>query len=279
LKKLTANNDVIDTIVLGGGAWDRLHKYSSDQEKKDLEKAAGDLANQMRSARGQQYPIVWQIPTTINTAALQTDEKKENIREEQVAEIRAMYRAKGVNDAASFVLDGVAFSAGRESESYDGVHYPFIVYEGGAQILLNALDWLLPDRDTSEPFNAEQPGKMANPVLGAMILCFIVMGLFFFDGFMGASYLASLFVPAVTPSVLWEEAFATLHRKAGLPEIEMSVTSASSRTMKAKSSDLPDYNGVVKDKHSDHLADDEIEALLNDNDGGKDEDSNRASNA
>lgn len=269
LEELANENGPVDTVVMGGGAWDRLHKYSNDQEKKELENAAGDLASKIRNAREKGIPVVWEIPTTISSNALQTDEKKANIKEEQVEEIRAMYRAKGVNEAASFVLDGPAFTAERVTESYDGVHYPFVIYEGGAQILLNALDWLLPDRDTSEPFNPPQPGKMANPVLGAMILCFVAMGLFFFDAFMGVSYLASLFVPSVTPSLLYEEAFSTLHRKMGLPEIELS---GGSRSMKAKNSDLPDCSDGVKEKHSDHVGDDEIEALLGEKDSGRKED-------
>ena len=89
-----------------------------------------------------------------------------------------------------------------------------------------------------------------------------VMSLFFFDGFMGVSYLASLFVPSVTPSVLYDEAFSTLHRKAGLPDLHPSGTP---HLVKTKQSDI---NGEIdmqgRDKSSEHTGpdDDEIEALL-----------------
>lgn len=269
LKELVAGKSTIDTIIMGGGAWDRLHKYGSDADKNEFLGAVDELAKQIRNAREQGYPVVWTIPTIINSDALQTDEKRANIKEHQIEEIRQLYRNKKVNDAASFVLDGQAFSEGRSSESYDGVHYPFEVYEAGAQILFNAEDWLLPDRDTSDPFTPPHPGKMADPILGGMMLCFIVMGLFFFDGFMGVSYLASLFVPAVTPSVLWEEAFSQLHRRAGLPDIQ-GAAGAQFHTLKAKHSDLP---MTEKGKHSDRpIDDDEIESLLQeaDSNGNKD---------
>jgi len=262
LKKLISSKGTIDTIVMGGGAWDRLHKYSTNEEKQAFEKSVEELAKHISLAKDAGYPVVWQIPTTINSDALQTEEKRANIKEDQIAAIRSLYSSKGVNDAASFVLDGPAFTADRVSESYDGVHYPFVVYEAGAQILLNSLDWVLPKRDTSDPFVASHPGAMADPVLGGMILCFIVMGLFFFDGFMGVSYLASLFVPSVTPSVLYDEAFTTLHRRAGLPDLHPSGTP---HVVKTKHSDL-----VPSDKHSERVTDDdEIEMLLQDPENSK----------
>jgi hypothetical protein len=53
------------------------------------------------------------------------------------------------------------------------------------------------------------------------MLAFVAIGLFFFDGFLGASYLVALFVPSVMPSRLFEEAFGSLHRRKNLPEIEI----------------------------------------------------------
>jgi N-acetylneuraminate 9-O-acetyltransferase len=259
LKSLVGADPNIDTVVLGGGAWDGLHAYSTEDEKQALAKTADELAKLMRQTRDSGVPVVWMTPPTINSFAL-SDEKKGKIREEQVEEIRALYRSKNVNEAASFVLDGPAFTKDRVLESYDGVHYPFAVYEAGAQILLNAEDWLLPDKDTSDPFTPPQPGKMADPILGVMMLCFVAMGLFFFDGFMGVSYLASLFVPAVTPALLYEEAFVALHRRAGLPEIATSNNGTHSKSpLKAKQSDVLSDDG----KYSDHpIEDDEIESLL-----------------
>jgi len=261
LKDLIADkNTIVDLVVLGGGAWDRLHKFGNNEDKKAFEEAVAELGRQIQHSREAGIPIVWEIPTTINTAALMTDEKKANIREEQMAEVRSFYRSKQVPDSASFVLDGPAFSEARIAESYDGVHYPFVVYEAGAQILLNAMDWLLPERDTSDPFAPKMPGAMANPVLGAMILCFAVMGLFFFDGFMGVSYLASLFVPSVTPFLLYDEAFGTLHRAAGLPELHAGGTP---HVVKTKQSDMELAKPEGKSSNHTMEEDDfELESLL-----------------
>ena len=53
--------------------------------------------------------------------------------------------------------------------------------------------------------------------LGLMVLLFVFVGLFLFDGFMGMTYLASFFVPQLAPSALYEEAFTTLHQNKRLP--------------------------------------------------------------
>ena len=83
---------------------------------------------------------IWIVPTTINTLGLNTDQKRENIREEQMAEFRRLYDKLGIGEAVDLVLDGTVFTQDRVKESYDGVHYPLQVYDGGAQILLNAID-------------------------------------------------------------------------------------------------------------------------------------------
>lgn len=102
------------------------------------------------------------------------------------------------------------------------VHYPHSVYDAGAQIFANSLDWLLQTKVESETFTAPEPGKMANPFLGLMMLCLSFIGLVFFDGFLGFSYLAGLFVKGVLPSDLYLEAFTLLHEKSRLPRITMS---------------------------------------------------------
>ncbi len=71
-------------------------------------------------------------------------------------------------------------------------------------------------------FTAPEPGKMANPFLGLMMLCLSFIGLVFFDGFLGFSFLAGLFVKGVLPSDLYLEAFTLLHEKSRLPRITMS---------------------------------------------------------
>merc|ERR1719203_774439 len=123
--------------------------------------------------------------------------------------MRAVYAHNGILSSSSFVIDGPAFTSSRVSESYDGVHYPIDVYSGGAQILFNALDWLLPP-GIVEPVTPPRIGKMANPKLGMVMLLLVTIGLVFFDGFLGFSYLASLFVKGVMPYKLYEEAFSAV---------------------------------------------------------------------
>ena len=220
-----------DLVVMGGGAWDRLHLYATDENKDSLQQTLADLKEEMSSLQKIGSPVVWVTPTTINTRALNTAEKRDHMTEEDMADMRSVYEKSGILSSSSFVIDGPAFSKERVDECYDGVHYPNDVYSAGAQILANALDWLLPKTDkSSEPFTAPEPGKMANPFLGLMMLCLSFIGLFFFDGFLGFSYLAGIFVKGVLPSDLYLEAFTVLHEKMKLPPITFS-SSASVATM------------------------------------------------
>jgi hypothetical protein len=215
-----------DMVVLGGGAWDKLWIYSTDEEKLQLRVALGELATQIQVLRELKVPVVWFVPTTVNSAALATVEKRQNINESAMEEIRALYQSQGILSSASFVVDGPAFTASRVSESFDGVHYPNQVYSAGAQILSNALDWLLPEPLTGDPKPPPEPGAMGHPKLGLMIFCFVFFGLVGFDGFMGFSYLAAIFVPSVSPLGLYQEAFSSLHRNKNLPAIEMQTPPA-----------------------------------------------------
>jgi len=211
-----------DVVVVGGGAWDRLHLFSSDSDKQSLQNNISDLKQEMILLQQNGVPVVWATPTTINNLALNTPEKRDHMTEEDMADMRVIYERAGISSSVSFVIDGPSFSKERVAESYDGVHYPQYVYDAGAQILANSLDWLLPLKEDSEPFTAPEPGKMANPFLGLMMLCLSFIGLMFFDGFFGFSYLASLFVKGVLPSDLYYEAFTVLHEKMKLPPITFS---------------------------------------------------------
>jgi hypothetical protein len=163
-------------------------------------------------------PVVWLVPTTINDQALNTEEKRDHMTEMDMEDMRDIYAGSGLLSASSFVVEGPVFTKTRAKESYDGVHYPPQVYNAGAQILANSFDWLLPEReDVAEDFIPMQPGRMAKPYLGLMMLCFIFVGLFYFDGFMGFTHLASICVNGVRPIDLYTEAFNTLHSKANLP--------------------------------------------------------------
>ena len=223
-KDAVSSAAVPDVLFLGCGAWDRLHSWAiDDKEHKALKGKLRDLTSEMASAKENGIPTIWVNPTTINTKALLTDEKRENLKEADMQQMRELTAQIGVWAASTFVLDGTAFTKDRVNESYDGVHYPPQVYDAGAQILANAMDWILPDRPVVEEFIPPHPGDMASPWLGLMMLGFISVGLFFFDGFLGFSYIASIFVKGVMPNEMFEEAFTPLHQKMKLPPIRRRV--------------------------------------------------------
>lgn len=114
-----------DLIVLGGGAWDRLHVYATDEDRQSHAKTLKDLGHEMVRAQ-EEYgaAVVWIIPTTINSKALNTEEKRDHMREEDMEAMRAVYAENGILASSSFVIDGPAFTSSRVAESYDGVHYP-----------------------------------------------------------------------------------------------------------------------------------------------------------
>jgi hypothetical protein len=242
-----------DLVVLGGGAWDKLWLFTTDSDKKALGYALDDLATVIQHLRSIDIPVVWIVPTTINTDALPGEEKKTNISEEEMELMRDLYQSKGILSSSSFVIDGPAFTSSRVTESYDGVHYPHQVYSAGAQILANSFDWLLPELGAGKLPVPPQPGSMANHILGLMMLCIIFFGIFGFDGFLGFSYLAAIFVPSVSPASLFQEAFSTLHRKTNLPEIQMAVRSSST---------LPVTRSASLDSGSAHEESDEESASL-----------------
>jgi hypothetical protein len=245
LRRIQQDNDNPDLVVLGGGAWDRLHNYSTATEQAKFVTSVSNLAAEIRNIQNTGVPVVWAVPTTINTWALATDQKRDNIREDQMVVLRDIYVKSGVLDSATFVLDGPTFSSGRVSESYDGVHYPLSVYDAAAQILANTLDWLLPERLTNDPFKAPRPGSMSNPILGLTMLGLAAISLFLFDGFFGISYIGAIFAPSLMPERLYLEAFVSLHQEAGLPVIEDEAAQQWNReaSSKSKGSDrIPDYD-------------------------------------
>ena len=215
------DHNKLDLVVLGGGAWDKLWKYNTNEEKEAFESVVGDLKTGIDKLTALKVPVVWVTPTAINTPALPSQEKQERINEDEMKTIRSLYDRQGILSSSSFVIHGESFTSTRVSESFDGVHYPHNVYSAGAQILCNALDWLLPIPNKGLPPPRNQPGAMAHPKLGFFILCFAVAGIFFFDGFLGFSYLAALVEPSVSPKRLYYEAFSTLHQNKNLPGLEM----------------------------------------------------------
>jgi hypothetical protein len=269
------DRDRPDLIVIGGGAWDRLHTYRTDTERATLLDAVGALAQRLEQLKAT-VPVSWVEPTTMNTWALTSEQKRQNIREDQMAELRLLYRQVGIHDAVSFVLNGTAFTVDRVDESYDGVHYPLAVYDGGTQILANALDWLLPTRDED---NVGDPNatieSLRNPWLGLVVVGFCLTSLLLYDGFMGASYLAALFVSNAAPYRLLDQSFTALHQRMGLPavaRVRNGTSSSGSIVLSVKSVGTL-FRTVNESKSFDKRSDSEEEEtdrlLTNDESSGK----------
>jgi hypothetical protein len=253
---IEAESDKPDLVVLGGGAWDRLHTYMLDSEQDALHYAVMSLAQKLKRLKTE-IPIVWVVPTTINSWALTSEAKKENIREDQMETFRDLYRESGIHDAVTFVLDGPAFTADRVEESYDGVHYPLYVYDAGAQILANAMDWLLLEKYQEDPFVPPNPGSMDNPFLGILMLIFALIGIFAFDGYMGVSYVATAVLPKVAPYRLYHVTFRALHVRAGLPALSTNdTTNGTEMTNTAQ-------HQHMSDREDDSIGNDETELFLN----------------
>lgn len=186
---LTTLNDSqpsTDLIVAGSGARDKLH-WAADEDQKSHMISLQRLSRQLQILKNKSVPTIWFTPTTINTRALPREEWRSQMSESNVQEMRKLYEKSGVHAAAGFVLEGHSFTATQSHQSYDGIHYPAKIYSVGAQIMMNSLNWLLPNVQVSgkiidASFEAK-PGVMANQSLGLMVLGLILIGLLFFDCF------------------------------------------------------------------------------------------------
>lgn len=200
-----------DLVIAGGGVWDKLHLSVTDEDVQSQQETVLKLAKSLSQAS---MPVVWFTPPTINTQALNSD-KQQQMSEESIDEIRRLYASLGVTSSVSFVLDGPSFTRERAGESFDGIHYPPIVFNAGAQILFNALDSMMmitPGSSVAKNLHLPEPGSLGIPYLGMMMLCVICITLFFFDAYYGVSYLAGLFVAneTISPGELYEQAFSPI---------------------------------------------------------------------
>lgn len=193
VEKLKAIKPDTDLVIAGSGVLDKLHLWATDADKNSYELTLKELAKNLQFLKEKSAPVVWVTPTAINTKALPNEEKRTQMSEAKVQEIRQMHIDIGVNGAAAFVLDGLSLTQDQVERSFDGIHYPPQIYDVLGQILINALDWLVPTNGRLHPINVfkPKPGSMANPALGLMVLCCLIIGLLFFDGYLGFSYLAS----------------------------------------------------------------------------------------
>ena len=68
-----SNGDTPDLIAMGGGTWDKLHVYSTDENRKSHANTLKALSAEMKKSQDLGIPIVWIIPTTINNPNLNTE--------------------------------------------------------------------------------------------------------------------------------------------------------------------------------------------------------------
>jgi hypothetical protein len=262
LVNITQKTVTTDLVVLGGGPWDRLHRYGNESSQELLRAGVRTLTEKIKLLRSTGVPVVWVSPTTINSWALLTEEKRNHIREDQMEALRELYKRNGLHEAVSWVFSGTSFTKERAAESYDGVHYPLYVYDAGAQILANAFDWLLPEEVATDTLmQAPKIGSMSHPILGVIVLACAWIALYTKDSFMGLSYLAGLLVPSVRPSSLFNEAFTSLHARTNLVPFPATtghrvIRSSSFNNLsreKSHSSDGEEMEGLIETFNSSSL--------------------------
>eukprot|EP00581_Thalassiosira_minuscula_P014101 CAMPEP_0183720096 /NCGR_PEP_ID=MMETSP0737-20130205/12808_1 /TAXON_ID=385413 /ORGANISM="Thalassiosira miniscula, Strain CCMP1093" /LENGTH=1173 /DNA_ID=CAMNT_0025949907 /DNA_START=242 /DNA_END=3763 /DNA_ORIENTATION=+ len=207
-----ASNRQPDLVIAGGGAWDKLHLSVTDEDPKSQRDTVFKLAKSLRAVGS---PMIWFTPPAINTKALNSDEKRKQMSEENIEEMRQMYDELGVTSSVNFVLDGPSFTRERVSESFDGVHFPPPIMDAGTQIIFNALDWLMPTASSADmDLYLPKPGSLGIPYLGLMMICVALIGLFFFDCYFGVSYLAQMFTnETLSPGELYDTAFADIFKR------------------------------------------------------------------
>lgn len=203
LEKLKAIKPETDLVIAGSGALDKLHLWATEADRQSYENTVKQVAKDLQFLKDQSAPVVWIKPTAVNTKALPNEEKRTQMSETKIQEIREMQGKHGIYEAATFVLDAFSLTESQVERSFDGIHYPTQIYDVCAQIVMNTIDWLIPPSGkyyTPTSSFKPKPGSMANPALGLMVLCCFMIGLFFFDGYIGFSYLATaLMQPTASP--------------------------------------------------------------------------------
>lgn len=212
-----------DLIIAGGGVLDKLQlSITHEDARVEVTKMAEVLSNSNAM-------VCWFTPPTINTQALNSDDKRLHINEDAIEEMRKLYHELGVLASSSFILDGPSFTKDRVLEAYDGIQYPPPVYDAGVQILLNELSRLKRTSPGTVQESTLASVPLGNPYLGLGMLVVTLIGLFYFDAYFGLSYLAQLFVingDKLSPGDLYKEAFKPVFKRLKMspPEEERTDT-------------------------------------------------------
>ena len=104
-----------DLIIVGGGVLDKLQlSITHEDARVEVTKMAEVLSKTKEM-------VCWFTPPTINTQALNSDDKRLHINEDAIEEMRKLYHELGVLASSSFILDGPSFTKDRVLEAYDGI--------------------------------------------------------------------------------------------------------------------------------------------------------------
>jgi len=208
--RLNQTDDIADLVIIGGGAWDALHRTSTEAELILLNSTLEQLKEEIDLNVKRVRPVVWLSPTRIYDPLL-TEEKQKHMTESKMAWMRALYREIGIISAASLHIDGFAYTQERVNESFDGVHYPKSVYSAGVQILSNSFDWLLWGKSDRSSESYNEVGVLSNPFKGLITMTVAIFGIYKFDSFLGLLYLTSSFVRGIRPDAMNEVTLQTLN--------------------------------------------------------------------
>mmetsp|Transcript_42103 Transcript_42103/g.131826 ORF Transcript_42103/g.131826 Transcript_42103/m.131826 type:complete len:920 (-) Transcript_42103:866-3625(-) len=209
LKLASLYNDVAkpDAIVFSAGLWDTLHNGNLDDYEGSLRETAGLLHTH------EDMVYMFMQPPRVVDSKLNTPEKLEKMKEEQVAKYRKVAE-KNLPGKVDLLLNfhQLTSESFSPSHSVDGVHYARIYYDVVAQQVANALpyaaeakglNWDLPENQSRET------GGMADPAYGIGVLIAIAVMLVTFDSFAGITLApARLFgTPGLRQALRYDEAY------------------------------------------------------------------------
>ena len=90
LSKLARENALskYDIVPIGGGTSDRWHMFATDEDQEFQRLTLKNLKENILTLRSFDTPVVWVNPTTINTPALNKEENRDHMTEEDMEDMR-----------------------------------------------------------------------------------------------------------------------------------------------------------------------------------------------
>lgn len=210
-----------DILVMGASLWDALYYRNVGQFSQSLNELSTLLSKVSNSSV---KPVkMWLLPTVILDDRLLSEEKRQFMNEQIIAQYRQAVRNSSIRDQVQVILNGQTASAVRESHSVDGIHYTEDVYEVMGQMVANAFILHHPElvhktaslasSAVKKPYTPRPTGSMSLPDYGAAMLVLTVIMLFLMDSYLGIGYLSLLLGGK---SYDWDAAYTPLHIKLGI---------------------------------------------------------------